>query len=62
VIGTERLRLRNWRESARVPFAKLNAAFEVTRDLCCFRQTQFKPKHFQRFVDRFNGRIAARPK
>jgi hypothetical protein len=62
VIRTERLRPRNWRESARDAFAKLNAASEVTRDLCGFRRTQFKPKHLQGFVDRFNGRIAARPK
>jgi RimJ/RimL family protein N-acetyltransferase len=33
VIRTDRLRLRNWRESDREAFALLNAAPEVTRDL-----------------------------
>jgi RimJ/RimL family protein N-acetyltransferase len=33
VIGTERLRLRTWRESDRDAFAMLNAAPEVTWDL-----------------------------
>jgi RimJ/RimL family protein N-acetyltransferase len=33
VIRTERLRLRNWRESDRDAFARLNAAPEVTQDL-----------------------------
>ena len=33
VIRTERLRLRNWRESDRDAFAQLNAAPEVTQDL-----------------------------
>jgi RimJ/RimL family protein N-acetyltransferase len=33
VIRTERLRLRNWRESDRDAFAQLNAAREVTQDL-----------------------------
>jgi RimJ/RimL family protein N-acetyltransferase len=33
VIRTDRLRLRNWRESDREAFARLNAAPEVTQDL-----------------------------
>jgi RimJ/RimL family protein N-acetyltransferase len=33
VIRTDRLRLRNWRESDRDAFARLNAAAEVTPDL-----------------------------
>jgi len=33
VIRTDRLRLRNWRESDRGAFAQLNAAPEVTQDL-----------------------------
>jgi RimJ/RimL family protein N-acetyltransferase len=33
VIRTDRLRLRNWRESDRDAFALLNAAPEVTQDL-----------------------------
>jgi RimJ/RimL family protein N-acetyltransferase len=33
VIGTDRIRLRNWRESDRDAFARLNAAPEVTQDL-----------------------------
>ncbi len=33
MIDTDRLRLRNWRESDRDAFARLNAAAEVTQDL-----------------------------
>ena len=53
VICTDRLRLRNWRESDRDAFATLNAAPEVTQDLGGPLDRTASDAKFDRYVAAF---------
>jgi RimJ/RimL family protein N-acetyltransferase len=59
VIRTDRLRLRNWRESDRDAFAQLNAAPEVAQDLGGALDRSESDAKFDRYVAASNGTASA---